>query len=130
MNKYNYLIGKVVQFKLIEDLETEIDEGMRAKIINIIEKHGDIIQVFFDTFDFMEHNQGKMKANYYDPETKPVLTAIEAGFWPKDNKHSLYFENNFNPSEYFEILGGDEKYEYVATVTGGIGDIPERMLTL
>ena len=124
MSKYNCLIGKVVQFKeLIEDHETEIDGGMRAKIINITERHDDHIVIFFDTSDFMEHNRGKMKSNYYDPETmEPVPTALEAGWWPKENMHFIYFETDFEPSEYFEILGGDEKYEYVATVSGGIGE--------
>lgn len=121
MKNYKHLLNKTVQFKKkIEDSETEVDDGMRMRLISIHEKSG-CLNIFFDSSGFIEHNKTKMKSNYWHPETRePTLTALEAGWWPESEKHSIYFELDFNPSEYFNVIEGD--YEFVATIQGGIGE--------
>lgn len=95
--RYKDYIGKVVTFTdKIEEMECNIDPGMRARIRNIEvrdlhmeDKNEHIYQFFFDLEMFAEHNETKMRANYYDKKGRPCLTVKEVGMY--EEIESVYF---------------------------------------
>jgi hypothetical protein len=95
--KKEYL-GKEIQFtdRIETHCESEFDEGMKATIIGFEEREKDdngdtLLKVYFDTNKFTNHNKLMMKPSYWDKDHNPTLTAIEAGDWPKNGKHWVYF---------------------------------------
>lgn len=97
MSNYKNLIGKNVLFtSKIEEMECNIDSGMKARIRNIVPKHLDMKDphdhlyiVYFDLEAYNEHNEPLMQCNYYDKQGRPVLNVKEAGQY--EEIESVYF---------------------------------------
>lgn len=95
----------VVRFKdQIERWETCIDPGMIAEIVNIEAPDSESCsKVLFDLSRFDKHNDRFACRNYYDKNGSPVLTAKEAGYYPKNGIESIWFDVDFKIEEFEEI---------------------------
>ena len=115
------LIGQVIQFtKNIEDFEVYAENGMRARIVNVIEDvHHDndhenqVHKIVVDYTEFDEFNKQFESSNYWDKNGQACLTAREAGFYKE--VETLYFGSpELWPFEdYFTLL--DEKKNNLLT---------------
>lgn len=113
----------VVEFtREIEDYESCIDRGMRARITRAELYTCDTIKVSFSLNEFEAHNRTFEKANYYNKVGEPVLTAREAGYYPKDGIESIVFRVNEDFDAFHvvdanplvvEHLNADTKLSYV-----------------
>ena len=101
---FEYCQGKVFVCKpKIEDLEVELDSKMKGKIVSVSQPdEDDVVLVTIDTGDFVDHNNFYAKSNYCSPGGIPSYTAREAGCWPKNEKHWVYFMANDLVEDYFE----------------------------
>lgn len=88
---------------MIEKLEIELDPKMKCKIVEITspDEH-DVMMIVVDTSNFVVHNEFYASENYYDSDRNPRLTARQAGLWPKDERHNIYFMANDMLEDYFE----------------------------
>lgn len=106
-----FLTGKpvIVEFnKIIEEYESCIDNGMKARIASISEPDEyQTVKISFDLSGFEEYNDLRMKANYYDKYGAAVLTAKEAGCWPKDGIESIWFDGGSRMVHFSVIQFGD-----------------------
>ena len=96
--------GKVFKCtKHLEDYtETELDENMKGKIAYILQSSTpDVMLLGFDTTGFDEHNDFYAKANYYDKNGVPCLTAKQAGDWPADGIVEIYLDESDLFSDFF-----------------------------
>lgn len=81
----------VVRFtSVIEDIEGYLEAGMMARITKVTEPDTDgVFQVFYDLSEFDEYNRQFEKANYYDSNMVPCLTAREKGYYkPQDDYYT------------------------------------------
>lgn len=85
-------LGKVVTATAaIEELDTELDEGMMGIVREVRDKYEDMFTVVIDAGGiFLEYNKSKASASYYDKSGNPILDAWEAGFWPSNNRVLVY----------------------------------------
>jgi hypothetical protein len=92
----NLKIGSTVQFnKKVEDYEPNFDEGMKAKIIDIIPDSAiNLIQIVFDFTPFDQHNEPLMQANFYDTDRKPTLKWNQMPSYTERNKESIFVATN------------------------------------
>ena len=106
-----FLTGKpvIVEFnKNIEEYESCIDNGMKARIVSISEPDEyQTVKISFDLNDFEEYNDLRMKANYYDKYGRAVLTAKEADMWPKNGIESVWFDGGSRMVHFSVIQFGD-----------------------
>ena len=66
------------------------DRGMKAWLTAIDKRESENCwKLYFDFTDFESENDKYMKANYYDDNSNPTLTAKQAGRY--SNKYSVYF---------------------------------------
>lgn len=63
----------------IEEQEAYTESGMRAHILDYGVEHGDVLKVKVSYELFEEFNQAFEKANYFDKNGNPTLTARQAG---------------------------------------------------
>lgn len=85
----------VVFTKGIEQYETYFENGMMARLANVIDEHDNNFQLVFKTDEFDLHNEELEAANYYDSETGEYnITARISGDHPEHNDwcESLYFD--------------------------------------
>ena len=101
---FQYCQGKGFVCKTkIENLEVELNSKMKGKIVGVSQPdEDDVVLVVIDTSDFVDHNNFYAKNNYWSPDGSPRYTAREAGCWPKNEKHSVYFMANDLVEDYFE----------------------------
>lgn len=88
--------------KEIERLEIDLDRHMKCRIIGISPLEEDLVKVIVDTSDFVEHNNFYASSLYYDKNLIPCLTAREANYWPKDEKHTIYCMYDDVVEDYFD----------------------------
>lgn len=108
----NKFIGQTVQFtSKIEELESELDSGMKAVLIDVVSHRDGMVIAYFDTSRFKEHNEVFMKPNYWDNSTprKACFTAKQAGLWPENEKHSIYFMDSDDFLSYMTIAQNETK---------------------
>ena len=104
---YKELIGKTIKFKKnIEKTESNFDENMMGKIINISYNHAhyDLVKIWVSFYNFEEYNKKHMKCNYYDENGNPTKKWCDTTFYPIDKKTIEYFDSNDNLFDYFEII--------------------------
>lgn len=96
--------GKVFQcLNSIEGLEIELNDKMLGRFVSF-RTNQEFVEVAFDTTGFDEHNDLYAATDYYDKNGNPTLTAKEAGFWPKDDRHEMCFSIDDKFGDYFEIM--------------------------
>lgn len=101
----NYLHQYIEFLPTIEEIETELEPGMRAFIIQIDDKpETECVTIQFNTEEYTDRNHKLLPNDYYDKSGNPCLTAIEAGFWPENERHKIYFDVNDDLSKYFKII--------------------------
>ena len=100
---FEYCQGKVFVCKpKIEELEIELDSKMKGRIVSVSQPdEDDVVLVTIDTSDFVDHNNFYAKANYWSPDGSPSFTAREAGLWPNNEKHDVYFMADDLVYDYF-----------------------------
>jgi hypothetical protein len=80
---FDDLVGKTVCFNKLAETQYEIDfdEGMLARVISVEPDYGcgDVVKIFVDHTDFIDHNRKLMKPNYYDKDGLACLTWEESG---------------------------------------------------
>lgn len=117
-----YLIGKTVQFtSKIDDMESYLEGGMRARIVSIDEEdthrpdlHDHLYKIVFDYSEFDEFNKNFESANYYDRNGVACLTAREAGMY--DQKDTIYFGSpELWPFEDFFILLSEKQTKLISS---------------
>jgi hypothetical protein len=73
------------------------DKGMKAWFTDIV-KEEYCFKLYFDFTEFENENEKYFKANYYDKNNKPCLTAKQAGMY--NPKYSVYFgDENMDEKE-------------------------------
>lgn len=88
----------------IEKWESCIDSGMMAEIVNIESPDEyDTSKVLFDLNKFDEYNDRFAQRNYYDKNGEPILTAKEAGFYPRNGIESVWFDIDSEIEEFSVI---------------------------
>lgn len=106
----------VVEFtKRIDDMESYLDHGMKARVVNVVfedafpdDEGGDLYKVFFNFAEFDDYNASFEQANWYDKNGDPVLTAAQAGCKPSDGLESVYMmEYPDKYGDYFNIVADD-----------------------
>lgn len=66
------------------------EKGMKAWLTDIVKDvNSECYKLYFDFTDFEEENEKYFKADYYDGNSKPCLTAKEVGLY--NPKYSVYF---------------------------------------
>lgn len=86
-------VGKVIKFNAeVDKHELEFDAEMLATVIDITDDDHECCKFWFDFSDFMEHNRKYMKPSFYDKDRVACLTWEESIFWPKNFKHSYFFD--------------------------------------
>jgi len=66
------------------------EKGMKAWLIDIIKNEKvECYDLYFDFSEFEKENEKYFKANYYDKNSIPCLTAKEAGLY--NPKYNVYF---------------------------------------
>ena len=102
---FEYCQGKVfVCNPKIEELEIELDSKMKGRIVSVSQPdEDDVVLVTIDTSDFVDYNEFYAKKNYYPRfgYGDPCFTAREAGLWPDDEKHDVYFMADDLIEDYF-----------------------------
>ena len=107
---FEYCQGKVFVCKpKIEELEIELDSKMKGRIVSVSQHDEDVVLVIIDTSDFVDHNDFYATKNYHNPGFgyggfgygDPFLTAREAGLWPENEKHDVYFMADDLVEDYF-----------------------------
>jgi hypothetical protein len=105
LSKPESYVGKDIKFKeLVEMYESELDTNMKGIVTHIEDdtKH-ESWKIYVDTSSSKVWNRTYMKANYWDKQGNATLTAEEAGYWPKNEKHTLYFDRSGSFEDLFEI---------------------------
>lgn len=113
-----YLLKKQKRLviKLAEPVfeDAYLDTGMKANLIGISLDNTydgeEMYRLLFEWKEFSEYNKSKERADYYDKNGVPCLTASEAGWCPKDFKEELY--SGVNDNTQFFIIEDDEDYLY------------------
>jgi len=112
----NNLDKPVVKFTdRIEDCESYLDSGMKARVGKIVWKEsfaevdgGDMYEITFDVSDFLDYNANYERNNWYDKAGIPCLTATEAGEGPKNGIVEVFLmELPDKYGDYFEIVEDD-----------------------
>lgn len=89
----------------IEEFDGYFDSGMRAKIVGAsLDDNGVTVRINFDFEQFTVLNDSVEKHTYYDKNGNPVLSAKEAGCYPKDYKETFWFEVDDEVDEYFTFF--------------------------
>ena len=97
----------VVTFrKGVEEGEGYLEAGMRGRITGSRTSGDGVFSLTVDLNEFGEFNTAFETANYYNNQGMPVLTAREAGFYPKDGIDQLYVSENLDP--YLEVLSDNQ----------------------
>lgn len=96
--------------------EAYLDTGMKANLVDVkIEgkyEHDEIVYgLFFEWNDFVEENIKKEKADWYDKNGFPCLTASESGNRPLNNRETVY-SGSYHPDSLF-IIDEEENYTHV-----------------
>lgn len=82
---FNTLVGKIVTFsEKIEETECDFDPGMKARVSGFDIHDSDLVKVYFNFSEFLDHNRKFMKPNYYDKDGKPTLTWEQTSYFPKN----------------------------------------------
>ena len=101
---YKELIGKTIKFKKnIENTESDFDENMMGKIVDISFNH-DLVKIWVSFSDFEEYNKKHMKCNYYDENSNPTKKWCDTTFYPINKESTEYFHFSDNLFDYFEII--------------------------
>jgi len=112
----------VIFLKSIEDIESDIDENFKGKILSYTteceETPEEHYEFLVDIGSYEKYNEPFMKRNYYDKDRVARLTYKEAGY-SKDGKESLFVMPDdifcrLESNPYSEELY-DKYKEYVAT---------------
>ena len=106
------LVGKVVTFSNeIEETESDFDPGMKARVSGVDIHDHDLIKVFFNFEEFLDHNRKFMKPNYYDKDGNSTLKWEETAFFPKNFISEDYFSLDFEDNIiYFSEITEDKVY--------------------
>ena len=106
------LVGKIVTFsEKIEETECDFDPGMKARVSGVELKDHDLIKVFFNFEEFLDHNRKFMKPNYYDKDGNTTLKWEETAFFPKNFISEDYFSLDFEDNmQYFSEITEDKPY--------------------
>lgn len=65
----------------VEDQETYLEEGMRGRLVSVLDMHDDLLRFSIDLTEFEAFNAAFESINYYDKQGKPTLTARQAGYY-------------------------------------------------
>ena len=107
MKNWKAFIGKAVRFRSeINELEVDIDSNMRGIVIAVNLDRDEVLKVTVDTSDFQLHNDRFMQPVYWDDSNprRACWTAKQAGYWPENEKHVLYFMLNDDPRKYMQEI--------------------------
>ena len=85
----------------IENLEDYPETGMRAVITSAREHHSDMARVYFDFAPFDDYNKPLEKANWYDKDGQPSLTAREKGKYKPQEDFAFGLDEDLDG--YFEF---------------------------
>ena len=88
--------------KGVEDLEGYAEPGMRAHVVDYLPTRDDVVEVRVNYQIFEEFNRGLEKPNYYDKNSKPTLTAREAGYY--NVTETYYVMATDDPTTYFSVI--------------------------
>ena len=89
------------------------DKGMKAWLTDIEwDRSSECYKLYFDFTDFEAENLKYFKADYYDKDRKPTLTAIELGIYHP--KYSVYW--SISHSEPDDEVFEKEIVEYLREV--------------
>lgn len=88
--------------KDVEDLEGYAEPGMRAHLVDYAIGRDDVVELRVNYQIFEEFNRGLEKANYYDKNQQPTLTAREAGQY--EVTETYYVMATDDPSKYFTAI--------------------------
>jgi hypothetical protein len=86
----------------IEDLESYPDKGTRLTVYGMRDDKDDVLALQVSYHKYDDYNTAFEKANYFDKEGRPCLTARDAGFY--NVKDTLYVMATDNPNDYFISL--------------------------
>ena len=116
----------VIEFtKEIEELDLDIDAGMRCKVLSCSEPSKDDITVTLkcDLNEFRKYNEPFAKANFYDKNGNPILKWFDTLQYPKDGIYNIYIDTTdeyellFNVVEesihYRRYIESESKLSYV-----------------
>ena len=97
--------------KGIEDLEGYAEPGMRAHLVDYLPSRDDVVELRVNYQIFEEFNRGLEKANYYDKDGKPTLTARESG--------------HYNVTETYYVMATDDPAKYFSAINPALGLLQE-----
>jgi len=83
------LIGQVIVFNSKTDYEIDFDDGMKARVVNII-PDDQCHRVFVNFSEFEEYNCNLMLPNYYDSNGQPTEKWCAQSHYPKDGKTDFW----------------------------------------
>ena len=97
----------------IEEYEGYMDAHMRAKIVHAeFDDDGVTVKIDFNFEQFTVLNDSVEKHTYWDGNGNAVLSAKEAGCYPKKLVDTYWFEADDEVGEYFALISPDnEVYE-------------------
>ena len=97
--------------KGIEDLEGYAEPGMRAHLVDYLPSRDDVVELRVNYQIFEDFNRGLEKANYYDKDGKPTLTARESG--------------HYNVTETYYVMATDDPAKYFSAIDPALGLLQE-----
>jgi hypothetical protein len=97
--------------KGVGDLEGYAEPGMRAHLVDYLPSRDDVVELRVNYQIFEEFNRGLEKANYYDKDGKPTLTARDAGF--------------YNVTETYYVMATDDPAKYFSAIDPALGLLQE-----
>lgn len=87
-----------VEFKKpVEDQEGYLEAGMRGVLIACQDEDDTLISFTIDLSAHEAFNVAFEKSNYFDKHGAATLTARQAGYYPKDNRESVWTDGNDTP---------------------------------
>lgn len=97
--------------KGVDDLEGYAEPGMRAHLVDYLPSRDDVVELRVNYQIFEDFNRGLEKANYYDKDGKPTLTARESG--------------HYNVTETYYVMATDDPAKYFSAIDPALGLLQE-----
>lgn len=86
-------IKPVVEFDAsIVAQENLFEQGMRARVVSVLDDEEDVLHIVFDFSDFAEYNKHFATPGYFDGEGKPTLYVWQTKHYPENLQEDVYVD--------------------------------------
>ena len=98
-------IGSVVKFT--KDMDESADKDMIARVVGSRQINMDVVEIYMDFNEFMEHNTAVGKKDWYDSTGIARLNWFEACHREDFTKMPVYFDKSIEYEPFFGIINAD-----------------------